>query len=344
MNIDVSIHKLKPNNPFRIARGEKRFVENVFIQIEHDGITGYGEASPNKFYNERAQDVATKLSGIKEFLSDKGISSIDEIINIWQQAWPLLNPSRAAQCALDIALWDTLGKKMNMSVSQLLWGKSPEKLTSSCTLGICDPPDWEKRFNELAGCPIIKIKMDGRGDLDFLRYIRSRTDATIRVDANCSWGELDITDMSHRLKNLGIEFIEQPLPPEENPKMSAVLKSSPLPIIADESSIIPEDIEKLKDRFSGINIKLVKCGGITPGREMLGIAKEQGFKVMIGCMLESNLLISAGAALGQKADYIDLDGSWLLKDKVFGGITFQSGILTLSEKNGLGVWPLGKLV
>ena len=340
MKISVSIKKLKPNNPFRIARGEKSFVENVFIKVEHQGITGYGEASPNNYYGENAGDVSTKLSGLHEFLSDKGVSSIQDIINIWQQVWLCVKPSRAAQCALDIALWDILGKKTGASVSRLLWGRPPEKLTSSCTLGICDPADWEKRVGELAGYPVIKIKMDERGDLDFPRYIRSRTDAVIRVDANCSWGKLDISEMSHILHGLKVEFIEQPLSPDNNHAMPGILKGSILPIIADESCTIPPDVKPLQGKFSGINIKLVKCGGLTPGVDMLKTAKELGLKVMVGCMLESNLLISAGAALGQQADYIDLDGSWLLQDRVFDGVTFQSGILALSDEPGLGVRPL----
>ncbi len=340
MKITTSIKRLEPNDPFRIAREEKRFVENVFICIEHNGITGYGEASPNRYYGESAKDVSAKLSGINEFLSDKGVSSIQDIINIWKQVWPLVKPSRAAQCAIDIALWDLLGKKMDTSVSRIVWGEPPGKLKSSCTLGICDPADWEERVYKLIEYPVIKIKMDDRGDLNFPRFIRSKTDAVIRVDANCSWGKLDILDMSHKLDELGVEFIEQPLPPEENHKMADILKGSVLPIIADESSVLSQDVEPLKGKFSGINIKLVKCGGLTPGIEMLKAAKNLGLKVMVGCMLESNLLISAGAVLGQHADFIDLDGSWLLMDKVFDGVTFQSGILTLSDTKGLGVSPL----
>ena len=179
--------------------------------------------------------------------------------------------------------------------------------------------------------------MDKRGDLDFVRYIRSRTDAVIRVDANCSWGKLDVMALTQKLSEIGVEFVEQPLPPDQNDKMAAILKKSVLPILADESSIVPSDVKALKGKFSGINIKLVKCGGLTPGLEMLKTAKASGLSVMVGCMLESNLLISAGAVLGQMADYIDLDGSWLLKDALFDGVNFQSGIITLSDEKGLGV-------
>ncbi len=340
MHIDAYIKKLKPHTPFRIARGAKLFVENVFIKIEQDGITGYGEASPNSYYGESADTVLTKILGIKGYLTQKNISSIQDIKNIWHEIWPLISPSRAAQCALDIAFWDILGKKKGLSLSQLIWKKPPKSLHSSYTLSICSLSEIKEMISNLKKYPIIKVKMDSRGDLDFLKYVHSSTQARIRVDANCSWEKLDISFMIEELKKLEIEFIEQPLPPEQDYRMEEILKHSTLPIIADESCTIPSSVQSLRDKFNGINIKLVKCGGLTPGIEMLYTAKKLGLQIMVGCMLESNLLISAEAVLGQQADYIDLDGSFLLKDRVFDGVEFESGILTLSGKEGLGVNPL----
>lgn len=342
MKINASIKRLEPKNPFRIARGEKFFVENVFVALEQNGIIGYGEASPNKYYGECADKVLEKVSGLKEFLAPKDVASIQDIKGIWEQVWQYVQPSRAAQCAIDLALWDLLGKKTGVSASRLLWGKPPGKLVSSCTLGICDPADWKARIDELAGYPIIKIKMDHRGDLSFPRYVRSFTGAVLRVDANCSWGSLDIAEMIRKLTELNVEFIEQPLPPENNDQMTGILKKSPMPIIADESCVVLSDVAVVKGKFTGINIKLVKCGGITPALEMVNSAKNLDLKIMVGCMLESNLLISAGAVVAEKADYVDLDGSWLLKDRVFEGVDFQSGVLSLSGDTGLGVQLLSK--
>jgi L-alanine-DL-glutamate epimerase-like enolase superfamily enzyme len=339
MQLQAVIKTLEPRNPFRIALGEKTFVDNVFVQLESNGICGYGEASPSKYYGESAEDVLEKVLGLKDFLLEMDIALISDIPSVWKQAWKYLQPSRAALCAVDVALWDLLGKKESVSVSRLVWRRPAETLVSSCTLGISEPEYREARVDELVQCPVIKIKMDQQGDLELIRYVRSRTDAVIRVDANCSWEKIDIADMSRTLHDLGVEFIEQPLPPEMNHRMPAVLEKSVLPIIADESCVVPADVKSLQGSFSGINIKLVKCGGLTPGLEMLKTAKKLGLKSMVGCMLESNVLIAAGAVLAQKADYCDLDGAWLLKDPLFEGVDFTSGRITLSEGKGLGIQP-----
>lgn len=339
MKITAYIKKLEPRNPFRIARGEKRVVENVFVCLEDNGMYGYGEASPNSYYGERADTVLEKLSSVQYFLSDKQISSVQQISELWRQAWPILKPSRAAQCALDIALFDILGKKLKTNVCRLLWGHDPHKVITSYTIGICSPQEWQERVTGLGECPVIKIKVDNTGDLEFLRYVRSQTDAAIRVDANCSWGSLDIADMLRKLNDLRVEFLEQPLPPEENSRMIDILKGSPLPILADESSVTTDDVESCVGQFSGINIKLVKCGGLTPGLEMYRKAKNKRLRVMVGCMLESNLLIAAGAALAQQTEYADLDGSWLLTDRVFDGIEIERGEIVLCGADGLGVLP-----
>jgi len=230
-----------------------------------------------------------------------------------------------------------LGKKRQSSVSRLIWNCAPRQLISSCTLGLCEPPEWESRVTAVSKCPVLKVKMDEKGDVRFLQFIRSKTNATIRVDANCSWLSLDVPKLTSVLEAMQVEFVEQPLPPENNTAMPLILKKSKLPILADESCTVADDIPDLQGKFSGINIKLVKCGGITPAIEMIRIAHDLGLSVMIGCMLESNLLIAAGVAAAQKAEYADLDGSWLLRDKVFDGIEFENGIIAPNDRPGLGV-------
>jgi L-alanine-DL-glutamate epimerase-like enolase superfamily enzyme len=159
------------------------------------------------------------------------------------------------------------------------------------------------------------------------------------VDANCAWGSLDVPALSERLAALGVEFIEQPLPREDDHRMPALLKASRLPIFADESCALPEEVEALAGRFSGFNIKLVKCGGITPALEMLATARRLGLRTMVGCMLESSLLISAGLIVAQGSDYADLDGSWLLGDDPFEGLAIRDGRLQPPSGAGLGVRP-----
>jgi L-alanine-DL-glutamate epimerase-like enolase superfamily enzyme len=216
-------------------------------------------------------------------------------------------------------------------------------VVSSCTVGLCEESEWQTKVSEVAQYPVIKIKTDHSGSLNFLRYVRERTEALLRVDANCSWAGLDIGAITASLRELGVEFVEQPLPPEENYRMHELLVRSHLPLIADESCRIPWDVPFLRNGFSGINIKLVKCGGLTPALEMVGTARGLGMKVMAGCMLESNLGIAAGTVLAQQADFADLDGSWLLQDTLFDGVSFEAGRLTLSGEPGFGVWPKEEL-
>ena len=215
-------------------------------------------------------------------------------------------------------------------------------MATSATLGLCPPEEWPGRFAEAAAFPALKLKMDATADLALVRAARAATPAAIRVDANCAWGALDLpalSTLSEQLAGLGVEFIEQPLPREDDHRMPALLAASRLPILADESCAVPEEVEALAGRFSGFNIKLVKCGGITPALEMLDKARRLGLKVMVGCMLESSLLISAGLIVAQGADYADLDGSWLLGDDPFEGLAIREGRLQPPSRPGLGVSP-----
>jgi L-alanine-DL-glutamate epimerase-like enolase superfamily enzyme len=209
-------------------------------------------------------------------------------------------------------------------------------------LGICEPEEWPARIDEAAAFPAIKVKMDARMDTGLLEAIRGRSRAAIRVDANGAWAGIDIAAASDRLADLGIEFIEQPLLPADDARMESILRASALPIFADESCALPEDVERLPGRFSGFNIKLVKCGGLTPALAMVRRGRELGLKTMIGCMLESSLLIAAGCVAAQDSDYADLDGSWLLRDDPCGGLAWNEGHIGLPALPGLGaapIWP-----
>lgn len=315
-------------------------VQNVLVRIEDaDGVIGYGEASPNPFYQETAADVDSRLRSVAAALATARVESIADIETFSAQFWPQLQPSRAAQCALDLAFWDLLAKRKKVSVTELALGAKPRAVKSCCTIGLSTPEELKTKVAELRDHPIIKIKMNARADLDTVRYIRSQTAADLVVDANCSWGSVDISAISGELKKLGVLFIEQPLPPEQNSRMPEVLARSALPVMADESCVLPENVAQMPGHFSGFNIKLVKCGGLTPALGMLREGRRLGLKVMVGCMLETGVLISAGAVIGQQTDYADLDGAWLLRDDPFVGIQFEKGLLQLPDKPGLGVAP-----
>ncbi len=329
---------MHPRKVFRISRAAKSEVNNVFVEISAEGISGFGEASPNAFYGESATDIQSRLQSAAPLIAGLRIDSAQDIESAWHRVWPALAPSRAAQCALDLALWDWLARRNRVSVSELAIGTPPHPVPSFCTIGISDPAELEQKTGELEGFPRIKIKSDAHADLRPIRFIRKRTGAQLAVDANCAWGGIDLAAISVELARLGVLFLEQPLSPADDVRMEKLLASLHLPILADESCVTIEDVERMPGRFSGFNIKLVKCGGLTPALAMLQRAQSLGLKTMTGCMLESSLLIAAGAVVAQQTDYADLDGAWLLKDDPFLGLPLRNGVLTPTPQPGFGVW------
>lgn len=339
VNLDAVIHPLHPRSVFRVSHGDRAEVHNVFVRLEDDGIAGYGEASPNAVYGEFAPDVLKKILGARDCLRELRISSIADIERAWIDLWPLLGPSRAAQCAVDLALWDWFGRRVDMNVANMALDAVRSEIPSFCTIGLSAPQELEQKVMALRSHPLIKIKSDASADISIIDFVRQRTRARLAVDANCAWRNADIAAVSGALSRSDVAFIEQPLPPADRDRMPAILASSALPILADESCVVEEDVEGVPGHFSGFNIKLVKCGGLTPGLRMLARSRQLGLTVMVGCMLESSLLIAAGAILAMKTDFADLDGAWLLRDDPFAGLPFENGILRPSGAPGLGVEP-----
>jgi L-alanine-DL-glutamate epimerase-like enolase superfamily enzyme len=338
MHLTIAVREIHPRRVFRIARARKDALENVFIRLDHDGISGFGEASPNIFYAETPGGVIEKLERIRPAISEMRPASVEDIAAIWEETWPALAPSRAAQCALDLALWDWLGKRLGKSAAELAWGAPFKPVESFCTIGLSSPEELEEKVQELQGYPWIKIKSDQAADLAPIKFIRERTTARLAVDANCAWGGQDLGRLCGELRDLGVEFIEQPFPPGENATLAG--QNLALPVLADESCVTEQDVDRVSEHFSGFNIKLVKCGGITPAIRMLRRGRELDRKVMVGCMLESSALIAAGAVIGQQTDYADLDGAWLLADDPFTGLPFETGTLRPAETAvGLGIVP-----
>ena len=336
-NVSVAIRAMHPRKVFRISRGARAEVENVFIRLTGGGVSGFGEASPNRFYAESARDVRSQIETCAPWLAGLTIESVADIERVWHEVWEWVAPSRAAQCAIDLALWDWLAKRQAISVAQLAFGAPPHPIRSFCTIGLSSDGELEEKIAELEGFPLIKIKSDARAELAPIEQVRLRTGATLAVDANCAWSGIDLATVSRELGQLGVVFIEQPLHPTENERMAELLSRSTVPIFADESCVISSDVDELAGRFSGINIKLVKCGGLTPALAMVRRGRELGLSTMIGCMLESSLLIAAGTVAAQQTDYADLDGAWLLRDDLFTDLPLRQGILTPNLGPGFGV-------
>lgn len=335
MELKTAVVRLLPRYEFRISRETQREVFNVIISVEQDGVIGYGEASPNNFYGETADNVQKLLQGIAADLKTRKITSRQQIATFSR----LLEKSKAAQCALDIALWDLWGKIQGGPLVQLLNHKQ-RAIETSVTIGISTPEELHVKVEEVKNYPVIKIKLDKSADLSAVKYIRQRSKAKIRVDANCAWEPQDIPRLSEELAELGVEFIEQPVHPSRDHELINVMSKSKLPLLADESCVVAEDVAKLPGKFHAFNIKLVKCGGITPALRMLADGKRLGLKMMVGCMLETSCLISGGALIAAETDYADLDGNWLIANDPFTGLKSEMGVIHPNTAPGLGVRPL----
>jgi L-alanine-DL-glutamate epimerase-like enolase superfamily enzyme len=337
MKLAIAIHRMHPRHVFRIARGDRTFMDVVFLRLEADGVFGYGEGAPIAFYNETAQDVATRLAGLRDFLSTLVVETPADIARAWSAAWPLVAPSRAAQCALDLALWDWLARKKGCSVAELAHGHSARPVRTFCTIGLSTPEELPGKIADLRDFAAIKIKSNADADLAAVRAVMESASALVAVDANCAWRAQDLPRLASELRELGVAFIEQPYPPDDDATLAPARHA--LPIFADESCVTEADVERVLQRYDGFNVKLAKCGGLTPALRMLARGRAAGCGTMVGCMLESSLLISAGLVAAQTTDYADLDGAWLLRDDPCPGLSFDRGILQAAPGPGFGVQP-----
>ena len=256
---------------------------------------------------------------------------------LWEQVRPALADNPFAQCALDQAAHDWWGKSLGKPVYEL-WGLDVAAAPpSNYTIGIDAIEVMEAKLQEFLGWPVYKIKLGAPNDLEIVERLRRMTDATFRVDANCGWTVEHCLEVAPKLKELGVEFIEQPLPAGEMEAMRRLHDECVLPLVADESCIVEADVAKCVGAFHGVNVKLVKCGGLTPARRMLQQARELGLKTMVGCMVESTVGISAIAQLLPMLDYVDMDGAVLIKEDIASGSHVEQGVCRFSDVPGNGV-------
>ncbi|MEQ1859955.1 MAG: dipeptide epimerase [Chthoniobacteraceae bacterium] len=338
MEIQTRVVELHPRGGFRIARQRTAPYANVLLRVERDGVVGWGEASPNPFYGERAEDVRSKLEAAANWLRGRPLQVVRDIEKCWTECWPLLAPSRAAQCALDLALWDWLAKKEGITVSELACGRAPQPVTSFATIGLSTTVEFEAKLADLRGFPRIKIKSDARAEIAPIERARAAHGAELAVDANCAWKPDQLAVLSLALSAQGVLFIEQPFAPDSNSRLER--GSYALPIFADESCVDEDDVVPLARHFDGINVKLVKCGGLTPALRLLRRARKLGLRTMVGCMIETSVLIAAGCVAAQIADFADLDGAWLIADDPCRGWQWENGVLHPPSGAGLGASPL----
>lgn len=334
MKLHLHTFDLPLRHTFTISRGSMDVQPTLIVELEQDGHHGYGEATTNDYYGATLKNMTAALRHVEAELADH---TLDDPAGLWQALHPKLQAAPFAQCALDQAAWDLFGKLKGEPVWKL-WGLSLERLPlSNYTIGIDSIEKMVAKLLEFADWPIFKIKLGTANDLAIVRELRRHTTATFRVDANCGWTAQQTIDNSQALKTLGVEFIEQPLPADRWDDMRRVFAESSLPIIADESCQIESDVPRCAGYFHGINIKLVKCGGLTPARRMIAVARARNMQVMVGCMTESTVGISAIAQLLPQLDYVDMDGAVLLAADVADGVRLERGVCHYPHVAGSGV-------
>jgi L-alanine-DL-glutamate epimerase-like enolase superfamily enzyme len=338
MKMAVHIVDLPLRHTFTIALGSVSVQRNVVVELAEDGRRGYGEGAVGSAYTVTAETIAADLERVRHVVDG---ARLDTPEAFWERLRPHLNDNRFALCALDEAAHDLWGKRLGQPVWRL-WGLDVGRCPPSCyTIGIDTVEKMVAKMQEYPGWPIYKIKLGTADDVRIMRELRRHTPARFRVDANTAWDVETTVRNAQALADLDVEFIEQPLPPADWEGMRRVYQRSALPLLADESCLVEEDVDRCVGHFHGINVKLCKAGGLTPARRMIARAKALGLTTMVGCMIESSVGISATAQLAPLLDYADLDGAVLLARDVARGVRVERGRIIFSPENGCGVQWLG---
>lgn len=332
MKLETLRYDLQLKNTFRISHTARDVQPTLIVAITQGEHTGYGEAAATSYYGVSVEGMADHIQNLKPLIV-ANISKTPE--EIWEILDPHFKGNSFAQCALDIALHDLHGKRLEKPLYEL-WGLELKDLPlSNYTIGIDSVEMMVQKIEEFPW-PLYKIKLGTSDDLGLVRELRKHTDAVFRVDANGAWTAAQTIEYSRELGQLGVEFIEQPLPADDLEGMKKVYKESALPIIADESCISEEDIQKCAGLYHGVNVKLTKCGGLTPARRMLKEARRLGMKTMVGCMTESTVGLSAIGHLLPLLDYVDMDGAMLIKNDIADGVKVYDEKNHFPQRNGTG--------
>ena len=339
MYIKTHAYNLELKNTFRISHTSRDFQPTLIVELSDGNYTGYGEAAATSYYGVTVEGMAEKIMSLENVILENLHKSPEEL---WEITAPFLKDNSFAQCALDIAMHDLHGKRNNLPLYKM-WGLSLENIPlSNYTIGIDTAEKMVQKIEEFPW-PLYKIKLGTDHDVELVKELRKHTNAIFRVDANAAWTAEQAIENSVLLKGLGVEFLEQPLPAKDEQGMAEVYEKSVLPVIADESCITEADVDKCARYFHGINIKLTKCGGLTPARRMIARGRELGLKIMVGCMTESTVGISAIGHLLPLLDYVDMDGGMLIKNDIADGVKVYDGKTHFPDRNGTGVELYQKL-
>ena len=333
MKVSYFPYDLRFCYPFTTSKGTKTHQPTLIVELEHMGVKGYGEAPAITYYNIPVEKMIEDLERKKIFVEKFAFTEPERY---WHYLHHLFPQNPFLVCALDMAAWDMFGKLKNKKLFEIWKGDTSKNPVTDYTIGIDTIENMTAKL-KAKPWPVYKIKVGTADDISTLKALRNYTDAIFRVDANAAWTVETALELIPQLKELGVELVEQPLAKDDGEGIKVLYKASSLPLFADESCVSEADVDKCKDHFHGINIKLTKCSGITPALRMIKRARELDMKIMIGCMSESTIGSAAIAHLLPFIDYADMDGPLLLEEDVATGIEYDFGKIFYSNEPGLGI-------
>ncbi len=313
---------------FTIARSSETIARSVVVRAEWKGLEGLGESAPSARYDETPESVAAELRA-----ADAG----DDPYALERVLRQPLTPG--ARCALDIALHDLIGKDLDRPLWRMLGVDPAATPRTSFTIGIAPLDEMLAKVREVGSHPIVKVKLGKGAEIETVEAIRAIYHGTIRIDANEAWTPEQSVGLLRELARFDVEFCEQPIPAGTPERLRWIRERSPIPIVTDEDSKDATDLAALRGCVDGVNVKLVKCGGIRGALAMIHTARAMGLKIMLGCMVESQILTAAAAHLSPLVDWADLDGPFLTAHDPFAGVTYEGGKIVLPQDPGLGVRP-----
>ncbi len=332
IQLEVRVFELLLKNPFNITHGSRKTQKTLIISLTKDGLTGYGEAVAVSYYGLDPTEMLRQFEALRPQLEDLPFNSPEAY---WSSAHSLLADRPFLLCALDVAAHDWTAKQKGVPLYRC-WGLSPDQIPlTSYTIGQDTIPIMEQKLKDRPW-PIYKIKLGRADDLEVIQALRKHTDSVFRIDANTGWSLEQARELIPKLQALGVDMIEQPLRVDQWEDMKTLKSKSNLPLIADESCQKEEDVERCAPFFHGINIKIMKCGGLTPALRMIARARSLNLKVMVGCMIESSVGISANAHLLPLIDYADMDSTLLITEDPATGVTWQDGRAIFPDRPGTG--------
>ena len=338
LNLSFFPYELKLRHAFNLARYSRTTTPDIQVQLEYDGIVGYGEASMPPYLGESVESVTTFLNSL-DLAQFTDPFRMEDILSYVDNVAP---NNRAAKASVDIALHDLVGKIMGQPWYKI-WGYNPEKTpVTSFTIGIDEEAVVRQKVEEARPYKLIKVKMGLDKDQETINIIREMMpDVPICVDVNQGWNSKEYAlEMCHWLSERNCLFVEQPFDKAMIDETAWLRERSPLPIIADEAFQRLPDIVRFKGVYDGINIKLMKSTGLYEAHKMVTLARALDMKVMIGCMTETSCAVTAAANLSPVVDFADLDGNLLIANDRFDGMTVENGKITLHDIPGLGIKPI----